>query len=122
MIRKIISVALLAGLAACSTPGSQHSASTAPDTSTGGSAAPAYSTGTSMDDDRGNPQVCDSQRVQNMVGQAFSDSTAQAAREGSGSKSIRMLKPGQVMTMEYNASRLNIILNANGAIDALRCG
>ncbi|CFO37552.1 lipoprotein [Bordetella pertussis] len=35
---------------------------------------------------------------------------------------MRLLKPGQVMTMEYNARRLNIILEGNGSISALRCG
>jgi hypothetical protein len=60
--------------------------------------------------------------VQNLLGQAYSDSVGETARQRSGSRAIRLLKPGQVMTMEYDPSRINIILDDKGAIQALRCG
>lgn len=65
---------------------------------------------------------CDSDSVQNLLGQAYSDSAGETARQKSGSRIIRLLKPGQVMTMEYDPTRINIILDDKGAIQALRCG
>lgn len=122
MIRKLISVALLAGLAACGAPGAQRASDSTASTSSpsaSGTAAgsPLGSTGSSA-----SRQVCDSQRVQNMVGQTYSDSVGKSLLGSSNSKTARVLKPGQVMTMEYDESRLNVILNGSGAIEALRCG
>lgn len=120
MIRKLIPVVLLATLAACSSTGTQRTGDTPANPRP--SVPTASASGTPMDAPSTTRQMCDSQRVQNMLGQTFSDSVAQSARNGSGSKSVRVLKPGQVMTMEYDEARLNIILNGNGAIEALRCG
>ena len=110
MIRKLIPVFLVAGLAACGTSGTQRGASdaSAAGTTGAGSSAPA--------------QDCDAQPVQNLVGQAYSDSMGKDAQSGSQSTQLRVLRPGQVMTMEYNPTRLNIILDASGNISALRCG
>ena len=120
MIRTLIPVALLAALAACSSPGTQRAGDT-PD-SPRQPVPSASASGTPMDATGSGRQVCDSQRVQNLVGQQYSDSVASSATSGSNSKKVRVPKPGQVMTMEYDESRLNIILNNSGAIDALRCG
>jgi hypothetical protein len=68
------------------------------------------------------PSDCDTQPVQNMLGQAYSDSVGDTLRQRANARAIRVLKPGQVMTMEYNPTRINIILDAKGAIEALRCG
>lgn len=65
---------------------------------------------------------CDADAVQNMLGQVYRDSVGETARQRSGSRRIRLLRPGQVMTMEYDPSRINIILDDKGAIQALRCG
>ncbi|ARP94436.1 I78 family peptidase inhibitor [Bordetella genomosp. 13] len=119
MIRKLIPVVLLATLAACSS-GTQRTGDTP--TPSSQSAPSASASGSQMGAPSSSRQVCDSQRVQNMLGQTYSEAVAQSARNGSGSKSVRVLKPGQVMTMEYDEARLNIILNGSGAIEALRCG
>ncbi len=34
----------------------------------------------------------------------------------------RILRPGQMVTKEYNAQRLNLEVDANGRIVAVRCG
>jgi len=65
---------------------------------------------------------CDAQPVQNMLGQAYSDSMGDTLRQRASARAVRVLKPGQVMTMEYNPMRINIILDAKGSIEALRCG
>jgi len=109
MIRKLIPVLLVAGLTACGTSGTQRASS---DTAAGGSAPPA-----------GTPTAaCDAQPVQDLVGKKFSDSVGNDARSRSHSSQLRVMRPGQVMTMEYNPARLNVILDGGDAISALRCG
>ncbi|MBC7477848.1 MAG: proteinase inhibitor I78, partial [Pseudorhodobacter sp.] len=44
------------------------------------------------------------------------------ARQRSGSYMARVLRPGQVVTMEFSAQRLNLDLNAAGVITGVRCG
>jgi len=115
MIRKLLTLALAAGLAGCAA-GPQRAGN-----ATQQPAAPAGQTAQA-----GTPSAsraaCDAQPIQNMLGQAFSERVSESARQGSGSRSVRVLRPGEVMTMEYNATRLNIILDKSNAIEALRCG
>jgi hypothetical protein len=35
---------------------------------------------------------------------------------------IRMIKPGQPVTMDFNAARVNFLLNDKGMIAEIRCG
>lgn len=114
MIWKLIPIALLADLTACAS-GTRTDSSPPASSQTSSSAAPGSATTPSGPD-------CDAQPVQNLVGQKYSDSVGNYALRRSNSGSMRLLKPGQVMTMEYNAHRLNIILEGNGSISALRCG
>jgi len=65
---------------------------------------------------------CDAQSVQNMIGKTLTNETTEQARTGSHSAKVRVLKPGQVMTMEYDPSRINLITDKNNALTALRCG
>ena len=44
------------------------------------------------------------------------------ARLASGAQVARVLKPGQMVTMEYREGRLNIDVDANNVITNLRCG
>jgi hypothetical protein len=57
-----------------------------------------------------------------MIGTKLTDDVAEQARKASASSRIRVLKPGEVMTMEYDPTRLNLILDKQGALTALRCG
>ncbi len=53
------------------------------------------------------------------------DSTAsviEAARVQSGAHMARVLRPGQMITKEYNAQRLNLVVDDSGRITAVRCG
>lgn len=65
---------------------------------------------------------CDSDRVQNLVGQPYSERQAENARQRSGASSVRTLMPGQVMTMEYNPTRLTIIVGSQQEVSSIRCG
>ena len=40
----------------------------------------------------------------------------------SGAHMARVLRPGQMITKEYNAQRLSLVVDDNGRITAVRCG
>ncbi|HYG42343.1 MAG TPA: I78 family peptidase inhibitor [Bordetella sp.] len=112
MIRKLIPVFLVAGLTACAAPGTQRASSDAPDAGAAGTPS----------GDTASPATCDAQPVQDLIGKKYSESVGNDARARSQSSQLRVLRPGQVMTMEYNPARLNVILDGGDAITALRCG
>ncbi|CAM3725179.1 I78 family peptidase inhibitor [Bordetella tumulicola] len=111
MIRKLTPIILAAILTACASPGTQQAPA---DTTTSG--------GGSMSSGSTQPGTCDAQAVQNLVGQQYTESLDSDIQSGAGANQIRVLKPGQVMTMEYNPARVNVIIEDNGAISAIRCG
>jgi hypothetical protein len=57
-----------------------------------------------------------------LVGEPESAAVAEQARQQSGARTVRWLRPGQIVTMEYRDDRLNLELDANGKIIAIRCG
>ncbi|AIT28400.1 I78 family peptidase inhibitor [Bordetella holmesii] len=110
----------MAGLAGCAANQGNNSAPSSTSSSSGPSpsAAPESASGSMLSGGKS----CDAQPTQRMVGQAFSDSASSNVLSGSGSSTVRVLKPGQVMTLEYNPSRVNIIVDGQGKISAIRCG
>ncbi len=65
---------------------------------------------------------CDAEAAQAHVGHAATPDMIEAARKDAGADSVRTLKPGQVVTLEYLAGRLNLYLDANGNIERIACG
>ncbi|WP_033365709.1 I78 family peptidase inhibitor [Bordetella sp. FB-8] len=111
-------LALTALLGGCAAPGASGSSASVAGPSSPSGSGTSY---TPMSSDSPSSD-CDSDRVQNMLGQTYSDGTGESVRRRSGSRAIRLLEPGQVMTMEYDPYRINIILDGKGAIQALHCG
>ena len=109
---KLTAFAFLAVLAGCSSTTTQPS-SPANDTS---ASSPPTST------PAGAGGECNAAPVQSLVGQAFGDRAAQNAGEQAGASTVRVLQPGQVMTMEYNPERLTIVVDEARNIASLRCG
>lgn len=98
---KLLAAALLTATAACApTPGA------APD-------QPARPPSAAM---------CDAAKAQFAVGESYSDALAERARTAAGAASVRRLVPGQVVTMEYNGTRLNLDTDAAGKVTSARCG
>lgn len=66
--------------------------------------------------------ACNAQPAQFAVGQNSTASIMESARVRSGAQMARILRPGQMVTKEFNAQRLNLQVDANGRILAVSCG
>lgn len=66
--------------------------------------------------------TCDAGPAQSAVGQSSTAKVVEAARVRSGARMARILRPGQMVTKEFDAQRLNLEVDANGRIVAVRCG
>lgn len=56
------------------------------------------------------------------LGQPATAEVVERARVDAGAQMARVLKPGQMVTMEYREGRLNIDVDAANVITNLRCG
>jgi hypothetical protein len=65
---------------------------------------------------------CNAEPAQFAVGQAYNDALAAKAREAAGATAVRRLAPGQMVTMEFRADRLNLETDDKGVVIAVRCG
>ncbi|MCY1203852.1 Peptidase inhibitor I78 family protein [compost metagenome] len=127
MIRKLIPFLLVASLTACANTGAPRSASApAPSSSSASSpseAASGSSSGISSASGYGyGEKSCDAAALQSQIGQKATPSVMEDLRTRSGSTTARMLRPGQLVTMEYNATRLNLIVDDKDVMTAIRCG
>lgn len=68
------------------------------------------------------PGECDDQAVQGAVGQAYNNPLGEELRARARADRVRPLRPGDMVTMEFNARRLTIDVDGSGKIAALRCG
>ena len=66
--------------------------------------------------------VCNAAPAQGAVGQQGTPSVIEKARVASGAAMARLLHPRQVVTLEFNAERLNLVVDGKGRITAVRCG
>lgn len=106
---RITSLLALAALSACSSYGPMGSApGSRPGTSTPAQPAPMA--------------LCNAQPAQFAVGQSSTASVMESARSRSGALMARVLRPGQMVTKEFDAQRLNLEVDATGRILAVRCG
>lgn len=65
---------------------------------------------------------CNADAASAQVGKAANAASIEAARQAAGAERVRTIKPGQMVTMEYLAGRLNLYLDANGDIERIACG
>ena len=65
---------------------------------------------------------CNAEVAQSHVGKPASDANVQAAFKASGARTMRSIKPGQAVTMDYREDRLNIYQDATGNIERIGCG
>ncbi|MGS1107976.1 I78 family peptidase inhibitor [Achromobacter anxifer] len=128
MIRKLIPFLLVASLTACANTGAPRSSSS-PAASSSSSSSSTADAGTSYggssygsSSSMGGGKTCDAAALQSQIGQKATASVMEDLRTRSGSSTARMLRPGQLVTMEYNATRLNLIVDDKDVMTAIRCG
>lgn len=66
--------------------------------------------------------MCNAEAVRWAIGREPTQDVVERARVESGSSTVRVIRPGDVVTMDYRADRLNLDVNANNAITGARCG
>jgi len=66
--------------------------------------------------------ACDATQAQWLVGKTPGQADADQARTDARATSVRLLKPDQPVSMEFNAARLNIELDEKGMVVSVRCG
>ncbi|AUA58133.1 Peptidase inhibitor I78 family [Achromobacter spanius] len=130
MIRKLIPFILVASLTACANTGtssssapaasSSSSSSSSSDSTSGGASYGGSTSGSAMPGY--GTKTCDAAALQSQIGQKATTSSMEDLRTRSGSSTARILRPGQLVTMEYNATRLNLIVDDKDVMTAIRCG
>jgi Peptidase inhibitor I78 family len=66
--------------------------------------------------------TCNGTAAQFAVGQLNTPALLEQARVRSGARLARALPPGLAVTMEFNAERLNLTLDAAGRVTQVNCG
>lgn len=64
---------------------------------------------------------CGAEKVTQYVGQKRSAAVERDVARLSGAKAIRWISPGMAVTMDYREDRLNVDVDSDGVITAVRC-
>jgi hypothetical protein len=67
-------------------------------------------------------RACNPDVVQDEVGKAATAERIEAIRVRSGSKVVRVLRPGQMMTMDFRGDRVDVHVDAQDLIVSVSCG
>lgn len=65
---------------------------------------------------------CNADAVQDLIGRAPSSEVGADALARSHSRTLRWIRPGDAVTMDYREDRLNINIDAQGRIERINCG
>ena len=65
---------------------------------------------------------CNASGPGDLVGRSYSDSLRADALRASGARAARVIRPGDVVTMDHRGDRLNIHLTADDRVERLACG
>ncbi len=66
--------------------------------------------------------ACDASKAQSLAGQPATADLATRAIRLAGARTVRWIRPGDAVTMDFREDRLNIELDERGRVKALRCG
>lgn len=69
-----------------------------------------------------NAGSCDATQAQWVVGKPVAEADAEQARQDAGAANVRVIKPGMPVTMDFNASRLDIEVDGKNVGVGARCG
>jgi hypothetical protein len=65
---------------------------------------------------------CNESAAQYAVGKAADAKLAEEVRVRATAQRVRMVRPGQMVTMEFDAGRLTLDIDASGKVVRARCG
>ncbi|MBE0488767.1 MAG: hypothetical protein IBX53_06780 [Halomonas sp.] len=65
---------------------------------------------------------CGAAQVQDRVGRDYSEALGEAIRAESGAARMRVIRPGEAVTLDYRPDRLNVRLDENDVISEIGCG
>ncbi|MCQ4324525.1 peptidase inhibitor I78 family protein [Stutzerimonas stutzeri] len=65
---------------------------------------------------------CNADAVQHFIGKTATADLLEEARNQAGANVARILRPGDVVTLEYNSRRLNLNTDASLTIERINCG
>jgi hypothetical protein len=68
------------------------------------------------------PNQCNEAAARFAVGQVADAKLAEEARVRASAQRVRMVRPGQMVTMEFDAGRLTLDIDAAGRVAGVRCG
>lgn len=66
--------------------------------------------------------MCNAEAASSAIGHAATPDVVERAHVDSRSSVVRVIEPGQPVTMDYRGDRLNISVNERRAIVGLKCG
>jgi hypothetical protein len=65
---------------------------------------------------------CDADRAVGLVGREATAERVAEAQRLSGARRLRVIRPGQAVTMDYNSGRLNVHVDTQNRVERLACG
>lgn len=65
---------------------------------------------------------CGRSRIGDLVGRTMTAAVEAEVRQRSGAKTIRVIRPGMAVTMDFRDDRLNIDVDARNVVTGVRCG
>lgn len=68
------------------------------------------------------PALCNVEGARWALGREPTGDVVERARIESGSAAVRVIRPGEAVTMDFRGDRLNLNVNARNAIDGVKCG
>lgn len=66
--------------------------------------------------------ACDLDAIQSAIGEPFDEADVEQLQSESGARQVRVLRPGDMATMDHRPDRLNIHLDDQDNVETLRCG
>ena len=66
--------------------------------------------------------LCTADRLNRFKGEVATEEVGREIQRESGARIFRWLPKGTIVTMEYNADRVNVVLDERNRVEAARCG
>ena len=57
-----------------------------------------------------------------MIGREATPALVARAKARAGASLVRVIRPGQAVTMDYSAGRLNVVVDARNRVERFTCG